>query len=80
MGRDRVAGCVGVVVREMSFADWKKNNKVMDKYIPDGYKAMAYVVAHSAYKAGERQGRKDVRDIALSAMELRKLIEASRKS
>lgn len=59
----------------MSFADWKKSNKVMDKYIPDGYKAMAYVVAQAAYKAGERQGRKDVHDIALNATDLRRLIE-----
>lgn len=42
-----------------TFAEWKKTNKVMDKCIPDGYQAMAYVVAQAAYKAGERQGRKD---------------------
>ncbi len=48
----------------MSFAGWKKKNKVMVQYIPDGYRAMAYLVAQAAYKAGERQGRKDAEYIA----------------
>ena len=42
----------------MSFAKWKATNKVMDAYIPDGYKAMAYRVSEAAYKSGERAGKK----------------------
>lgn len=45
-----------------TFAEWKKSNKVMDKCIPDGYKAMAYLVANAAYKAGLREGRINTAD------------------
>ena len=66
----------------MSFAGWKKKNKVMVQYIPDGYRAMAYLVAQAAYKAGERQGRKDEREfnneLAKRAIELRALLDAKR--
>ena len=61
----------------MSFAEWKKNNKVMAQYIPDGYRAMAYLVAQAAYKAGERQGRKDAKDVAKRAIELRTLFNTN---
>lgn len=38
----------------MSFATWKKTNKVITKYLPSGYHAMGELVARAAYKAGER--------------------------
>lgn len=55
----------------MAFADWKKRNTVMAKCIPDGYQAMAYVVAQAAYKAGERDGAKRTEEICKQAILLR---------
>lgn len=44
----------------MSFADWKKRQKVISKYLPEGYHAMAELIAKAAFKAGEREGRRQV--------------------
>jgi hypothetical protein len=44
----------------MSFAGWKKRQKVIRKYLPDGYHAMAELIAQAAYRAGERAGREQV--------------------
>lgn len=44
----------------MSFANWKKRQKVIGKYLPEGYHAMAELIANAAYKAGERAGREQV--------------------
>jgi len=42
----------------MAFADWKKRTTAFERYLPAGYRAMAELVAQAAYKAGERDGRK----------------------
>lgn len=43
----------------MSFAEWKKRNKVMDDSLPVSYQAAGYRVAKAAYKAGLRDAAKD---------------------
>lgn len=60
----------------MSFSDWKQRNTVMADNIPNGYRAMAYVVAQAAYKAGERAGLKTGEDKAKRAIALRENMRA----
>jgi len=63
----------------MSFADWKKRSKQFtDLY---GRFGQAHLVAietacQAAYKAGERQGRKDAEAVAMNAIELREVMRS----
>lgn len=59
----------------MTFADWKKTSKVfgMFKARAENYGIGLQECCHAAYKAGERQGRKDVEDLAKRAIVLRDL-------
>lgn len=59
----------------MSFSEWKKRSKI-DTWIKDNPEIMQ--ACELAYKAGERQGRKDVEKIAKRAEELRELLYARR--
>jgi hypothetical protein len=57
----------------MSFADWARRSK---KYQDTARRhGIAWTdvqeLAQAAYKAGERQGRKDAEDLCVRAMELR---------
>jgi len=64
----------------MSFADWKKRSKQFtDLY---GRFGQAHLVAietacQAAYKAGERQGRKDAEAVAMNAIELREVMRSN---
>ena len=63
----------------MSFTGWKRRSKQFtDLYGRFGQAHLAAVEAacQSAYKAGERQGRKDVESVAVSAIGLREKIRA----
>lgn len=53
----------------MAFADWKKRTKIFS-LLPEGYRAMGERIAQAAYKAGERDGRKQVEQIAAQGAEL----------
>ena len=60
----------------MSFANWKKKsylyNLCKDRAELEG---IGYEDAcHAAYRAGERQGRKDVEALAIRVIELRELL------
>lgn len=55
----------------MSFYDWKNRSKI-DTWIKDNPEIMR--VCELAYKAGERQGRKDLKEITKRANELRELL------
>jgi hypothetical protein len=55
----------------MSFASWKKTNKVMLASLPEKYWVDGYRVAQAAYKAGERDATKRVEAIAKAAIVLR---------
>lgn len=57
----------------MSFAEWKKRCNIAT-WIKDNDEAMS--ACQAAYKAGERQGRKDVEEVAIRAIGLRKLISS----
>jgi len=61
----------------MSFADWKKRSKrYRDMMVGHGIgRADAEEVAQAAYKAGERDGRKQVEAIAENVAELAVLAE-----
>lgn len=61
-----------------TFAEWKKNNKVTDSTFHRAYHEQVYRIAHAAYKAGERQGRKDAEEIAKRAIELRVLLDSKK--
>ena len=60
----------------MSFADWRKRTTTFDRYLSSGYHAMAELVAKAAYRAGERQGRKDAEEMARRAIALRETLIA----
>lgn len=62
----------------MTFADWSKRSPVfslMDRWD----RAIAVRVAQAAYKAGERQGRKDAEEMARRAIILRDKLAANVK-
>ena len=61
----------------MAFADWKKRTTAFERYLPRGYHAMAELVAHAAYKAGERDGRKQAEAVAEQAIKLRELMRSN---
>ena len=64
----------------MSFAEWKKRSEafknVMDYSVPTDDNI--HRACQAAYKAGERQGRKDAEKIAKRAIELRALLDAKK--
>jgi len=71
----------------MSFAEWKKKTKLFDgtTIIASSGDSLLFHdhvngIAQAAYKAGERQGRKDEREfnneLAKRAIELRALLDA----
>ena len=61
----------------MAFSDWKKRTTAFERYLPRGYHAMAELVAHAAYKAGERDGRKQAEAVAEQAIKLRELMRSN---
>lgn len=61
----------------MAFADWKKRTTAFERYLPRGYHAMAELVAHAAYKAGERDGRKQAEVASEQAIKLRELMRSN---
>jgi hypothetical protein len=63
----------------MTFADWKKTSKVfcMFKNSAENYGIGLVECCQAAYKAGERQGRKDAEALAMRAIELRELCRAT---
>ena len=63
----------------MAFADWKKTSKVfgMFKARADNYGIGLVECCQAAYKAGERQGRKDAEERAMRAIELSKLCRST---
>jgi hypothetical protein len=61
----------------MSFADWKKRNKVL-KAIHWAHQDQAQAACQAAYKAGERDGRKQVEAVAGNAIGLAVLAERDR--
>ena len=64
----------------MTFAEWKKRSKVflMFRDRAENYGIGLNNCCQAAYKAGERQGRKDVEDIAKRAIVLRDLARGFR--
>jgi len=66
---------------EMSFADWKKRSKRYAEMM----KRQAYYrrdvdeCCQAAYKAGERQGRKDAEEMAKRAIILREKLRGADK-
>lgn len=66
----------------MAFADWtKRSNRFADLvqralYGRVGAKDL-HEVCQAAYKAGERQGRKDVESVAMNAIELRDTLRSN---
>ena len=62
----------------MSFADWKKRTKLLHRW-PFGEEQRMIWLAEAAYKAGERQGRKDAEAIATQAIALRNLLARNEK-
>jgi hypothetical protein len=63
----------------MSYSEWKTRSKVnldlVDR-IDVPVKAAVERALEAAYKAGERQGRKDVESLVLKAAKLRDMIES----
>lgn len=58
----------------MSFADWKKRSEIYQRIVMGSHlfiRSDVVVVAEAAYKAGERQGRKDAELACVAALELR---------
>jgi hypothetical protein len=66
----------------MAFADWKKRSKrfcdIVQRalYGRVGAKDL-HEVLQAAYKAGERQGRKDAEALAMNAVELRDALRSN---
>ena len=60
----------------MSFANWKNDSNLYKLYKDrvERYGTGYQDVCQAAYKAGERQGRKDAEEMAKRAIELRELI------
>lgn len=56
-----------------TFVEWKKRAKI-DTWIKDNDEVMR--ACQAAFKAGERQGRKDTEEIARRAIELRALLDS----
>lgn len=52
----------------MSFAEWKKRSKLFRSY-PWAFQNDLLTVAQAAYKAGERQGRKDAEAVCRAAID-----------
>ncbi len=67
----------------MSFSDWKKRSKQFtDLYGRFGQSHLGAIetACQAAYKAGERQGRKDAEAVARNAVELAIAIERGTKA
>lgn len=64
----------------MAFSDWKKASKVfrMFKERAENYGIGLQECCQAAYKAGERQGRKDAEEMAKRAIVLRDLARGYR--
>lgn len=63
----------------MSFADWKKRSKLYQAFKSRAERfGIGYdEVAHAAYKAGERDGRKQAEAVAENAIKLRELMHSN---
>ena len=63
----------------MAFSDWKKKSKLfkMFKERAERFGIGYEEVAQAAYKAGERDGRKQVEDIVENAIKLRELMRSN---
>lgn len=58
----------------MAFSDWKRRTKIFGLMAPYD-RAHAERIAQAAYKAGERDGRKQVEQIAVQGAELSVLMD-----
>lgn len=60
----------------MTFAEWKKKSRVFGMFRDraDNYGIGLQECCQAAYKAGERQGRKDAEEMARCAIELREIL------
>jgi hypothetical protein len=58
----------------MTFAQWKGNSATYQKVYYRNSPGDILLVCQAAYKAGEREGRKQVEQIANQAIELRELL------
>lgn len=63
----------------MSFADWKKRSRLIAE-IHWIYQGDAERACQAAYKAGERQGRKDAKQVAMRAIELTSALQRKSKN
>jgi hypothetical protein len=61
----------------MTFAEWKKKSKVFSMFRDraDNYGIGLQECCQAAYKAGERQGRKDAEEMARRAIELSEMLK-----
>ena len=68
----------------MGFADWKKRSKrykeINESLRGWGQRGLLLELCQAAYKAGERDGRKQVDDVAEQAIALRELMRSNAKS
>ena len=62
----------------MSYSAWQKRTKLFEKYMHSGYRAMASVIAQSAYKAGERDGLKRGEELCKKSIELDAIMRAKK--
>lgn len=59
----------------MGFADWKKRSKLFRDFEERWAHVSCVEIAQAAYKAGERDGRKQAEAVASNAVELAVLVE-----
>lgn len=67
----------------MAFADWKKRSKrykeISESLLGWGQRGLLAEICQAAYKAGERDGRKQVEAVAYQAIKLRELMRPNAK-
>ena len=61
----------------MGFADWKKRSKVFRDFEARWAHVSCVEVAAAAYKAGERDGRKQAEAVCERAIKLRELMRSN---
>lgn len=68
----------------MAFADWKKRSKrykeINESLLGWGQRGLLLELCQAAYKAGERDGRKQVEAVAEQAIALRELMRSNARS
>ena len=61
----------------MAFADWKKRSKLFQNTRARNRPDQIDAVCEAAYKAGERDGRKQAEEVAEQAIKLRELMRSN---